>query len=201
MEPQDQATVLHTESTGSLKDILSKYSEMFHDTLGLVKGLKMKLHMNPGSQPRFNKPRSVPFALREKIEAELERLCKEKVMEPVQFREWATPIVPGDGSIRICGNYKITVNRAASVESYPIPRIEDLLASIGNAKVISKLDVSHAYQQLELDNVSKYSVTITTHKGLYRYYDLPFGVASAPATGFIQSIEKALNQRIGLNRH
>ena len=137
VEPQDQATVLHTESTGSLKDILSKYSELFQDTLGLVKGLKVKLQVNPGSQPRFYKPRSVPFALREKIEAELEGLCKEKVIEPVQFSEWATPIVPvvkGDGSIRICGDYKITVNRAASVESYPIPCIEDLLASIGNAR-------------------------------------------------------------------
>jgi hypothetical protein len=165
VEPQDQVTVLHTESTGSLKDILSKYSELFQDTLGLVKGLKVKLHVNPGSQPRFYKPRSVPFALREKIEAELERLCKEKVIEPVQFSEWATPIVPvvkGDGSIRICGDYKITVNRAASVESYPIPRIEDLLASIGNAKVFSKLDVSHAYQQLELDDDSTYFVTFTT---------------------------------------
>ena len=88
----------------------------------------MKLNVNPGSRPRFYKPRSLPFALREKIEAELKRLCKEKVTEPVQFSEWATPIVPvvkGDGSNRMCGNYKITVNRAASVESYPIPRIED----------------------------------------------------------------------------
>ena len=73
------------------------------------------------------------------------------------------------------------LNRAASVESYPIPHIEDLLASFGNAKVFSKLDVSHAYQQLEFDDDSKYFVTITTHKGLYKYNRLPFGVASAPA--------------------
>ena len=66
------------------------------------------------------------------------------VIEAVTFSEWAAPIVPiveQDGSIRICGDYKLTVNRVADLESYPLPRIDDLLASLGKGQLFSKLDL------------------------------------------------------------
>ena len=44
-----------------------------------------------------------------------------------------------------------------------------------------ELDLSHAYQQIELEEESRQYVTISTHKGLFRYSRLPFGVASAPS--------------------
>ena len=133
----DKLNVLRIETSCNLQGVLSKYPELFRDELGLVKGVKVKLHVDSSFRPRFFKPRSVPFALRERVEAELDRLQKAGVIQPVQFSDWAAPIVPvvkGDGSVRICGDYKLTVNAAACTESYPIPRIEDLLASINNGK-------------------------------------------------------------------
>jgi len=68
---------------------------------------------------------------------------------PVEFSQWAAPIVPivkGDGTIRICGDYKLTVNGAAKTDSYPLPRIEDLFASLTGGQVFTKLDLAHAYQ-------------------------------------------------------
>ncbi|RXN12042.1 putative protein K02A2.6-like protein [Labeo rohita] len=129
-------------------------------------------------------PRRIPFAVKPLVEAELQRLVEEKIIEPVQFAEWAAPIVPvkkTDGSIRICGDYKITVNRASSVEQYPIPKVEDLFAQLAGGQKFSKLDMSHAYQQIMLDESAKKYVTVNTHKGLYAYCRLPFGVASSPA--------------------
>ncbi|KAL5479520.1 hypothetical protein EMCRGX_G023048 [Ephydatia muelleri] len=177
-------SVIHVSTSSSLQAVLSKYSELFRDELSLVKGVKVKLYVDSSHQPRLFKPRSVPFALRERFEAELDRLHKVGVIEPVQFSDWAAPIVPvvkSDGSVRICGDYKLTVNSAACTESYPLPRIEDLLASINNGRIFSKLDFSNAFQQLELDNDSKRFVTISTQRGLYQYNCLPFGVSSAPA--------------------
>ena len=86
-----------------------------------------------------------------------------------------------DGSVRICGDYKVTVNQAAKTDSFPLPRIDDLFASLAGGKAFSKLDLAHAYQQLELDDDSKKLVVINTQKGLYRYNRLPFGVSAAPA--------------------
>ena len=110
-------------------------------------------------------PRQVTYALRSKVEAELDRLEQEGIIKPVQFAEWAAPIVPvvkKDGSIRICGDYKVTINKAAKVDSYPLPRIEDLFATLGRGKTYTKLDQAHAYQQIELDDKSKELATVNT---------------------------------------
>lgn len=149
-----------------------------------MRGVTAKIIVDSEAQPRFCKPRSVPFALRARVEAEIDRLERARVIEAVQFSEWAAPIVPvlkQDGSIRICGDYKLTVNCVARTDSFPLPRIEDLFASLAGGQVFSKLDLAHVYQQLELDSESKKLVVINTQKGLFRYNRLPFGVSAAPA--------------------
>lgn len=150
-----------------------------------MQGTAAKIYIDTQAKPKFYRPRSVAHALRPKIEAELARLEQDGVIEKLQFSDWAAPIVPvpkPDGSIRICGDYKLTVNRVAKKESYPLPRIEDILASLAGGQSFTKLDLAHAYNQVPLDEESKKVVVINTHKGLYRYNRLPFGIASAPAT-------------------
>ena len=83
--------------------------------------------------------------------------------------------------MRICGDYRLTVNQAAQKESYPLPRIEDLLTNLAGGDTFTKLDLSNAYQQVALDEESRKYVVINTHLGLFQYNRLPFGVASAPA--------------------
>ncbi len=128
------------------------------DKLGLVKDATAKIHIDPNVQPRFYRARTVPYVLQSKIEQELARLECDGIIKSVQFADWAVPIVPvmkPDGSVRICGDYKVTVNRAAKVDSYPTPRIEDLFASLFQGKKFTKLDLAHAYQQIELDEDSR----------------------------------------------
>ena len=67
-----------------------------------------------------------------------------------------------DGSIHICGDYRLTMSKAAKVDSYPILRVEDLFASLAGGKTLAKLDVVHAYLQLPLDEVLCEYVTIST---------------------------------------
>ena len=185
---------LNCAATLTLQGVLQRHGEVFKEGLGKIKGMEVKIHLEPGAQPQFFQPRIVPLALRARVEKELERLAEEKVIEPVQFSEWAAPIVPvfkENGSVRICGDYKVTVNRFAKTEKYPLPRIEDLFAALSGGQSFTKLDLANAYLQLPLEDKSRNYVTINTHKGLFRYNRLPFGVASAPAV-FQRTIESLL---------
>ncbi|KAK3737068.1 hypothetical protein QZH41_013874, partial [Actinostola sp. cb2023] len=113
------------------------------------------------------------------------------------YSDWATPIVPvvkSDGSIRLCGDYKLTVNKVSTLDAYPIPKIDDLYTKLAGGKTFTELDLSHAYEQMLLDDDSKQYVTINTHQGLYRYNRLPYGVSSAP--GIFQRTMETLLQGI-----
>ena len=77
------------------------------------------------------------------------------VLEAVQLSEWAAPIVlvvKRDGSIRVYGDYKLTLNQVAQVDTYPLPLMQDIFASLTKGESFTKLDLAHAYQQLILDN-------------------------------------------------
>ena len=180
----DWGSIMKVGST-ELEDTLNKYSDVFREELGELKDMQVKIDITVPAQPRFYKHRNIAYALRERVESELERLEKQGVIEPVKYSEWAAPIVPvlksDQSSVRICGDYKMTINQVAKPDCYPIPRIEDLFASLSNGERFTKLDMSNAYQQLVLDKESRDLTTINTHKGLYQYRRLPFGVSAAPA--------------------
>ena len=62
-----------------------------------------------------------------------------------------------------------------------MPKAEDLFSTLAGGISFTKLDLSHAYQQIVLDEAARELVTVNTHRGLYRYTRLPFGVSSAPS--------------------
>ena len=98
--------------------------------------------------------------------------------------EWDTPIVPvlkKNGNMRRCGDFKVTVNPVLNVDQYTLPKIEDIFPQLARGHQFTKLDLTQAYLQLPVHENSKELVTINTHKGIYRYNRMPFGIASAPA--------------------
>ena len=117
-----------------LAEILEENGEVFQPGLGTLKGYQAKIVVDPDARPRFCRARTVPYGLRHAVELEMERLEKEGIIAPVQFADWAAPIVPvikSDGkSVRICGDFKLTVNQASKLDRYPIPRINDLFATL-----------------------------------------------------------------------
>jgi hypothetical protein len=77
-----------------LEKLVQGYPHHFKEGLGTLQGVKAKIHVDPSATPVFHIARPVPYALRDEIEQDLERLEKAGTIEPVQFSEWATPIVP-----------------------------------------------------------------------------------------------------------
>ena len=114
-----------SESAKSQLDgLLAKHSELFKDSYEGMKGLEAHITMKDGAKPIFIKPRMVPYALKEEVEKELDELEKNGVIVKTYRSDWASPIVvvpKADKSVRICGDYKVTINSAVEDEQYPLP--------------------------------------------------------------------------------
>ena len=179
-----QIKYLNERKCRSIKEVLDKYSEVFKEELGTLKDIKASIIVRPEVSPIFCKHRPLPFAMKERVEQELKRLEEANIISPVKHSEWAAPIVPvekRDKSLRLCGDYKVSANQAVETDKYPLPRLEELLATLSGGKVFSKIDLAAAYQQVLMDDDSKKYTTINTHRGLFVYNRLPFGISSAPS--------------------
>lgn len=179
--------------SSSEEDLTEAFQEIFGSDLPGFKGAPLHIELKDTAEPKFLKCRPVPFALREDVNNELDRLQKQGILEPTQYASWATPLVvvrKKDGSLRLCGDYRSTVNKAVKSNVYPLPTTTEVFAAIGTSCIFTKLDLAQAYQQLTLDDESAELLTINTLKGLYRVRRLPFGVSAAP--GLFQRVVDSL---------
>ena len=185
-DSQTNAMQVEAEMPLSLPVILDQEADVFATTQGIgkLKGYQAKVHPIDDPKPKFFKASSLAYATRTKVDSELDRLLDQGIIEPVRYADYACPLVVAkkpDGQIRICGNYKLTANKVLKLEQYPIPTLDDLLQSLQGGQKFSKLDLSHAYHQVELEPAARPYTTVNTHRGLFQYCRLPFGIASAPA--------------------
>lgn len=175
---------IRTSGTVDLNRLLKDYEQLFDDELGEINNYQVKLELKPDIAPKFCRARPVPFALQNRVEAEIDRLEKDGIIERVETSEWATPVVPvvkTDGSIRLCADYSVTLNPSLMVQQHPLPRLEEIFLSLNGGETFSKIDFKHAYLQLKVHENSQNLLTINTTKGLYKCKRLMFGLNAAPA--------------------
>ena len=170
--------------TTPLEDTIHhKFPKLFSG-IGKLKGVKVKLHIDPAVQPTAISHRRVPFHLRAKVEAKLKELEEQDIIERVEGpTPWVSTIVtppkPNDPSdIRLCVDMR-GPNRAIQRERHVTPTIEEVLADLNGAKLFSRLDLNNGYHQLLLDESSRYITTFSSHIGLWRYKRLNFGISCA----------------------
>lgn len=168
----------------TLKEVLDRHREVFEDELGKIP-VKVALRLKQGAKPVYRRARPVPFALQQDIERELDKWLEQGIAEkvpPGHFSGWGTPLVPipkKDG-VRLCADYRITVNPQLQPLKYPMRTPEELFASI-RGKMFCKLDCRNAYLQCELDEESREMTTVTTHRGAMRMNRLPYGISTCGA--------------------
>ena len=180
----DWKNTYYVRESPALAAVLNDHRAVFKNELGTITCAKAEIHVNPQVPPSFHRPRPVPFALKQKVETELERLQREGIICPRQFSQWAAPIVAvpkNDGSVRLCGDYKVSANKAMICDTHPIPRSEDIFAAMSGGISFSKLDLSHAYLQLQLADSAREYLVVNTHKGLFEYTRMPFGITYQPS--------------------
>ncbi|XP_047478502.1 uncharacterized protein LOC125031660 [Penaeus chinensis] len=126
------------------------------------------------------------------MKKEVDYLLDHGLAEPSNS-PWASPslLVPkSDGTSRLCTDYR-KLNKVTIPDSYPLPLIEELVDSIGQAKFITKIDMQKGYYQIGLTDNAKIISAFITPFGLYNYTVMPFGMCNAPAT-----FQRAINYTI-----
>lgn len=179
------ASVNRIDSSDPVVNLKQKFSDVFVKNGKPINGFKATIHLKENNKPWFHKARPVPYALKDKVTEELKVLERDGIIEHIDNSSWASPLVvvpkADKKSLRLCGDYKVSVNREINEDQYPLPNIEDMFATLAGGKKFTKLDLTQAYAQLELDESSKDLLVINTHMGLYKYNRLAYGVSSAPA--------------------
>ena len=189
------ATITGVESTkdyGLLgRDILSNFAEVPIVTNAVVTRPLPAMKIDPvsidiadPSKLRFCKARPVPLPMEDKVNAELQRLQDQGIIKPVSNSKYASPVVwvkKRDGTLRMCADFKVHLNRSIESDAYPMPAIETIFAGMSDAKVFAKLDLKDAYWQIPLDLRSRELCTINTSKGLFHMMRLPKGLKNSAA--------------------
>ena len=174
---------------GYASHVQQRFYKLFSSELGLCNRSSATLYLKEGSRSIFRPKRPVPLASLKSVEIELDRLEAANVLSKVNYSDWAAPIVAvkkANGSIRICGDFSTGLNDCLELHQYPLPHPDNIFATLNGGKYFSKIDFADAYLQVPVEEKSKPLLTINTHRGLYRYNRLPFGIKSAP--GIFQQI-------------
>ena len=181
--PASSPQVYSITSEGTSADIVKNFPDVFTG-VGKLKDYQLKLHVNKDVKPVVQPVRRLPFGLREKVDKKLDDLLKEEIIKEVPSgpAEWVSPPVAvpkPDGDTPICVDMR-RANEAIEKERHPIPKIKEVLHPLNRSAVFSNLDLKWGFHQVELNAESRQITTFITHRGLFRYKRLMFGVTSAP---------------------
>lgn len=175
---------LDNTTKAKLGSLLKEFQGVFEKKVGVVTNHTCDLKVKSDARPVFVRARPVPLALQERVETLLNRLVEEGVIEKVDFSDWATPVVPvvkPNGTIRLCADYSCSLNKQIEVPQHPLPRFEDVFSNFSGSRHFSTLDILNAFLHMPVSEATSHTLTINTHKGLFRCKRLMYGVSAALA--------------------
>ena len=174
---------IHSNHSASIEqEAKTMYSKLFKG-LGELEG-EFSIKLTPGSTPyAITTPRRVALPLMPKVKEELQRMENLGVISKVDIStDWCAGMVvvpKPDGRIRICVDLT-KLSESVLRETYPLPKIDNLLAQISESKFFTKLDCNSGFWQEKLDPDSRLLTTFITPFGRFCFNQMPFGIKSAP---------------------
>lgn len=128
----DTVFTLSSSTENELHKILREYENSL-DSCTKIKQLQARLTLKKNAKLIFLKARKVPFKIIPLVEREIDRLVKDGILQETSTAEWATPVVPvlkKDNSVRLCGDFSVTVNKQLLVDEYPLPTIDEIFSNL-----------------------------------------------------------------------
>ena len=178
-----------------LQSILLGFSDVFSEDLGHVDVVQHRIDTG-GNTPIKQRPRRLPYAYRDEARKQISDMLAQNIIQP-SSSPWSSPIVlvrKKDGQLRFCVDYR-KLNQITRGDCHPLPRIDDTLDALKNAKLFTTLDCRNGYWQIPVALEDRQKTAFVTQGGLYEFLRMPFGLSTAPQT-FQRAIEIILS---GLN--
>jgi len=177
---------------GRLKALIDRHHGLWDGSLGTIKATEHRMRLKPGAKPVRLHPYRMGPRTRQLVGEQVDKMLKLDEIEPTTSA-WASPVVlvpKPDGSTRFCIDYRQLKDRTVR-DTYPLPRMDDCLDSLGDARFFSTLDCNAGYLKIPVAKEDKHLTSFTTHLGTYQCTRLPFGLCNAPAT-FQRAIDMIL---------
>nr|VZI32539.1 unnamed protein product [Spirometra erinaceieuropaei] len=133
--------------------------------------------------PQHLPPRRIPFHFREELDKMVENMLQQGIIQPFSS-PCAAPVTlvkKKDNSLRLCVDYR-RLNAVTVRDAFPLPRMDDLVASMAGKKFFSNLDLSSSYWQIEVHPEDRAKTAFSLPSGLFEFTTLPIGLANAAAT-------------------
>ena len=126
--------------------MLRKHSSLWSGALGTIQATEHRNPLEPGTKPIPSMPYRKGPDMRDMVAKEVNKMLNAGVIVPTST-EWASPVVlvpKKDGSLRFCVDYR-RLNAKTAADSYPMPHMDDCIASLGDAAVFTTLDCNSGY--------------------------------------------------------
>ena len=174
---------LSEEENTMLLDVLSRHHVWpTPDKLGKIHLVDHPIDVQ-GAQPIRLRPYRVPETKRQIIAKEVQKMLLSNVIQP-SASPWSSPVVlleKPNGEYRFCVDYR-RLNAVTKKNAYPLPRIDEKLDALGNARVFSTLDLQSGFWQIPVRESDKEKTTFSMQNGHFHFNSMPFGLANSPVT-------------------
>jgi hypothetical protein len=190
---EEKTAHLDPKRAKHITTLVDEYSCVISDKPGLTNLCVHHISVKPAVLPIRQKQYRISPKHQAILRGEIDKLLNEGVIEP-SSSEWSSPVilVPKPGGAVRCVLDLRAVNKVIVDECYPMPRIDDLIDRIGQAKFLTKMDLSSSFHQIALDKESRQYTSFSTPFGQFQYTRLPFGLKTSPLK-FSYVMDKALS--------
>lgn len=176
---------LPNDKQEQLKALLLQYEDCFSSSSKIRQTpiTKHRIITEENARPLRQSPYRVSTREREAMKRQVDEMLRDDIIQPSKS-PWASPVVlvkKKDGTLRFCVDYR-RLNKITRKDVYPLPRIDDALDRLHNAKYFSSMDLKTGYWQIEVDERDREKTAFITPDGLFEFKVMPFGLCSAPAT-------------------
>ncbi|XP_068235246.1 uncharacterized protein [Palaemon carinicauda] len=179
----DYLQPLYASKCKSLVALFHEFPSITSDKPGRCTMLDHDIKLQPGAAPikqAFYRTSQKKLGI---MKEEVSYLIREGLAEP-SASPWASPCLlvgKKNGKFRLCTDYR-KINNLTIKDSYPLPRIQDIIDQVSNSTYLTQIDLLKGYYQIKLTETAKEISSFITPFGLFSYNVMPFGLANAPAT-------------------